>query len=62
MTKKNDARKFKTPKKTEKELFDERKKVLGLPNAHLCKDNGIKPFAPKISKAFSKGKGKNIMY
>lgn len=62
VTRKIDARKFKNPKKTEKQLFDERKKVLGLPNDQFCEDNGIKPFAPAIAKPFPKGKGKKKMY
>jgi hypothetical protein len=56
-----DARKFKNPKKTEKQLFDEREKVLGLPSDQFCEDNGIKPFAPAIAKPFPKGKGKKKM-
>ena len=42
-TTKEDAKKVKTPKKTAKELFDERVQVLGLPNAKICEDNCIKP-------------------
>ena len=62
MTKKDDARKIKTSKKTDKELFDERVQVLGLPNAKTCEDKGIKPFAPKIAKLIPKGNGTNKMY
>ena len=62
MTTKSDARKFKNPKKTEKQLFDEREKVLGLPTDQFCEDNGIKPFAPIIAKPFTKGKSKKKMY
>ena len=63
MTKKDDARKIKTSKKTDKELFDERvNQVLGLSNAKTCEDKGIKPFAAKITKVIPKGKGKNKMY
>lgn len=62
VTKKSDARRFKNPQKTEKELFDEREKVIGLPNDQFCEDNGIKPFAPAIAKPFPKGKGKKKMY
>ena len=60
--KKEDARKVKTPKKTAKELFDERVQVLGLPNAKTCEDKGIKPWEPKMPKVCSKGKGKKKMY
>ena len=61
-TKKEDARKVKTPKKTAKELFDERVQVLGLPNAKTCEDKGIKPWEPKMPKVCSKEKGKKKMH
>ena len=61
MRRKIDARKFKNPKKTNKQLFYEREKVLGLPSDQLCEDNGIKPFAPAIGKPFPKEKGKKKM-
>ena len=61
-TKKEDARKLKTPKNTDKELFDERVQVLGLPNAKTCEDKGKKPWEPNMPKVCSKGKGIKTMY
>ena len=55
---KEDARKVKTPKKTAKELLDERVQVLGLPNAKSCEDKGIKPWEPKCPKFVQKGRVK----
>ena len=61
-TKKEDARKVKSPKKTAKELFDERVQVLGLPNDKTYEEKGIKPWEPKMPKVCSKAKSKKKMY
>ncbi|PWA58065.1 zinc finger, GRF-type [Artemisia annua] len=49
------------PKDYYKALFDQREQVLGLPNKKSCEDFGIKPFAAKVAKDISKGKGKKTM-
>lgn len=58
VTKKDVASKIQSPKLISKQAFDDRVKVLALPNAQTCEEIGIKPFALKIPKDCSNGKRK----